>query len=52
VIFPLKNHDEFYQYFPIKSRVVSTEEAEKFAKEHQMLFIETSAINAKNVENV
>ena len=32
--------------------MVSTEEADKFAKEHNMLFLETSAINSKNVENV
>jgi Ras-related protein Rab-2A len=31
-------------------RVVSTEEGEKFAKDHNLMFLETSAKTAQNVE--
>ena len=33
-------------------RVVSTEEGENFANEHDLLFVETSAETAKNVKKV
>jgi len=36
----------------INSRKVSKEEGEKFARDHGLIFVETSAITAENVEKV
>lgn len=39
-------------YSPQHRRAVTTEEGEQFAKEHGLIFLETSARTAHNVEEV
>lgn len=42
----------FFRWYFVLSRAVTFEEGEKFAKENNLVFLETSALTSKNVEEV